>query len=96
MDKEIHLYTEPTMKGWKPVLLLEEAQIPYEPTHIDKEQKQAWYLKINPNGRIPSIVESGAILWYLAEKYSRSLPTDPKLRSETHQRLMFQMAGVGP
>ena len=106
---DIHLYTAATMNGYKPVLFLEEAGIPYDLTLIDfskKEQKAPAYLELNPNGRIPTIVdrsnddfavfESGAILWYLAEKYRVFLPDDPKLRSETLQWLMFQMGGVGP
>jgi len=105
----IHLYTAATMNGWKPLIFLEEAGVEYELTHIDfskLEQKSDWYLKLNPNGRIPTIVdrdagdfvvfESGAILWYLAEKYGRFLPTGPLERSQTLQWLMFQMAGVGP
>ncbi len=109
MKKEIHLYTASTMNGWKPVIFLEEAKIEYELTFIDfskKEQKSEWYMKLNLNGRIPTIVdhsnddfvvfESGAILWYLAEKYNRFLSNDPKEKSETLQWLMFQMAGIGP
>ncbi len=71
-----------------------------------REQRQDWYLKINPNGRIPAIVdrdadnfavfESGAILIYLAEKTGRLLPADVKGRSVAIQWLMFQMGGVGP
>lgn len=108
-EKEIHLYTASTMNGWKPVIFLEEAGIDYELTYIDfakNEQKAPEYIKLNPNGRIPTIVdrsnndfvvfESGAILWYLAEKYNKFLPITPKEKSETHQWLMFQMAGVGP
>ncbi len=75
--------------------------------HLDKlEQKEEWFLRINPNGRIPAIVdrdagdfavfESGAILIYLAEKTGRLLPADPLERSVVLQWLMFQMAGVGP
>lgn len=106
---DIHLYTASTMNGWKPTIFLEEAGVDYELTFIDfakSEQKSDWYVKLNPNGRIPTIVdrgnddfvvfESGAILWYLAEKYSFFLSDDPKLRSETLQWLMFQMAGIGP
>lgn len=106
---DIHLYTASTMNGWKPTIFLEEAGVDYELTFIDfakKEQKSDWYVALNPNGRIPTIVdrgnddftvfESGAILWYLAEKYGVFLPDDPKLRSETLQWLMFQMGGIGP
>ena len=70
------------------------------------EQKEPWFLAINPNGRIPALVdrdegdfpvfESGAILIYLAEKGGRLLPADRKGRSRVIQWLMFQMAGVGP
>ena len=70
------------------------------------EQKEEWFLKICPNGRIPAIVdrdagnfvvfESGAILIYLAELAGQLLPTDVKGRSLAIQWLMFQMGGVGP
>lgn len=106
---DIHLYTAATMNGYKPVIFLEEAGVPYELTFIDfnkREQKAPDYMKLNPNGRIPTIVdrakgdfavfESGAILWYLAEKFGKFLPTEPKARSETLQWLMFQMGGIGP
>ena len=106
---DIHLYTASTMNGWKPTIFLEEAGVDYDLTFIDfskSEQKSDWYLKLNPNGRIPTIVdrgnndfvvfESGAILWYLAEKYDMFLPHDPDRRSETLQWIMFQMGGIGP
>lgn len=106
---DIVLYTASTMNGWKPVIFLEEAEIEYELVAIDfarKEQKSDAYLKINPNGRIPAIIdrgndnfavfESGAVLWYLAEKYGKFLSSDAKERSQTLQWLMFQMGGVGP
>ncbi|WP_305967939.1 MULTISPECIES: glutathione S-transferase family protein [unclassified Mameliella] len=106
---DIVLYTANTMNGWKPLIFLHEAEIDYELVPIDfgkKEQKAPDYLRLNPNGRIPTIVdrgaddfavfESGAILWYLAEKYDRFLSHDPKERSETLQWLMFQMGGIGP
>jgi GST-like protein len=106
---DIHLYTAATMNGYKPVIFLEEAGVPYELTFVDfakKEQKAPEYMKLNPNGWIPTIVdrpngdfavfESGAILWYLAEKYGAFLPSDPKEKSETLQWLMFQMGGIGP
>ena len=106
---DIHLYTAATMNGYKPVIFLEEAGIEYDLTFIDfakKEQKSPEYVKLNPNGRIPTIVdrsngnfavfESGAILWYLAEKYDQFLPSGMKPRSEVLQWLMFQMGGIGP
>ncbi|WP_137166599.1 glutathione S-transferase family protein [Salinimonas lutimaris] len=106
---DIHLYTASTMNGWKPVIFLEEAGVEYDLTHIDfsaREQKSAAYMQLNPNGRIPTIVdrsnddfavfESGAILWYLAEKYNRFLPDSAKARSQTLQWVMFQMGGIGP
>jgi glutathione S-transferase len=106
----IELYTAPTPNGHKVSIMLEELGLPYEVRAIrleNDEQKEAWYTRLNPNGRIPTIVdrdnggftvfESGAILIYLAEKTgSALLPTDPKRRSEVLQWLMFQMAGVGP
>ena len=106
---DIHLYTASTMNGWKPTIFLEEAGVEYELTPIDfskKEQKSEWYMKLNPNGRIPTIVdrgnddfvvfESGAILWYLAEKYGKFLPEGDSARSEALQWVMFQMGGIGP
>lgn len=105
----IKLYTASTPNGWKVSVTLEELALPYEVTPLNlgaKQQKEAWYLKINPNGRIPAIVdtdadnfavfESGAILIYLAEKAGRLLPTEKKARSLALQWLMFQMSGVGP
>ena len=109
MPNDIHLYTAATMNGYKPVIFLEEAGVPYDLTFIDfskKEQKDPEYMKLNPNGRIPTIVdrsngdfavfESGATLWYLAEKYGQFLPIESNARSETLQWLMFQMGGIGP
>ena len=103
------LYTSPTPNGWKVSIALEELELPYEvkPIRLDQmEQKKPEFLAINPNGRIPALVdrdaddfaifESGAILVYLAEKNGRLLPTDAKGRSQVMQWLMFQMAGVGP
>ena len=105
----IDLYTASTPNGWKASIMLEELGLPYEVKAIrldQQEQKQDWFLKINPNGRIPAIVdreeddfavfESGAILLYLAEKTGRLLPADPRGRSSAIQWLMFQMSGVGP
>jgi len=105
----IDLYTAATPNGHKASVTLEELGLPYAVHRIDLsagEQKQDWYRKINPNGRIPAIVdrsedgfavfESGAIMVYLAEKTGQLLPTDAKGRSVTLQWLMFQMGGVGP
>jgi GSH-dependent disulfide-bond oxidoreductase len=105
----IELYTSPTPNGWKASIALEELELPYTVCGIalqHLEQKEPWYLKINPNGRIPTIVdkdngdfavfESGAILMYLAEKAGRLMPSDTKGRSLVVQWLMFQMGGIGP
>ena len=59
-QKDIHLYTASTMNGWKPLVFLEEAGIEYDLTTIDfskNEQKAPNYVKLNPNGRIPTIVD---------------------------------------
>lgn len=105
----IDLYTSATPNGWKASIMLEEVGLPYEVRTVDLSQrrhKEEWFLKINPNGRIPAIVdhdegdlavfESGAILMYLAEKTGRLLPTDKKGRAEVISWLMFQMSGIGP
>ena len=105
----IDLYTAATPNGHKASVVLEELGLPYTVHAIDlatNAQKQPWFLAINPNGRIPAIIdreaddfavfESGAILIYLAEKTGRLMPTDVKGRSRVIQWLMFQMGGVGP
>jgi GSH-dependent disulfide-bond oxidoreductase len=105
----IELFTAATPNGWKASITLEELAIPYKVRRIDfekREQKEPWYLKINPNGRIPTIVdhgsggfavfESGALMIYLAEKAGKLLPADAKGRSLVIQWLMFQMGGIGP
>jgi glutathione S-transferase len=105
----IDLYTAATPNGWKASVTLDELALPYEVHKLELSkgvQKEEWFLKINPNGRIPAIVdrdagdfavfESGAIMIYLAEKTGRLLPTDAKGRSRVIQWLMFQMGGIGP
>lgn len=102
----IELYTAATPNGYKVSIALEELGLPYEVHALSfdrQEQKTPEFLRINPNGRIPAIVddgfavfESGAILIYLAEKTGRLLPSNPRGRSLAIQWLMFQMGGVGP
>ena len=105
----IDLYTAATPNGYKASIALEELALPYTLHKLElnkNEQKQPWFLAINPNGRIPAIVdrdeddfavfESGAILIYLAEKTGRLMPFDAKGRSRVLQWLMFQMGGIGP
>ena len=105
----IELYTASTPNGWKASVTLEELGLPYNVHAIDLSknvQKEPWFLALNPNGRIPVIVdrdnddfvvfETGAIMIYLAEKTGRLMPTDAKGRSKVIQWLMFQMGGIGP
>ena len=105
----ISLYTAPTPNGWKASVALEKLGLPYQVHAIDLlsgAQRAPDYLAINPNGRIPAIVdheaddfavfESGAILIYLAEKTGQLMPSDAKGRSRVLQWLMFQMGGIGP
>jgi GSH-dependent disulfide-bond oxidoreductase len=105
----IELFTAATPNGWKASIALEELGLPYTVRKISfdkKEQKEPWFLEINPNGRIPAIVdhdngdfavfESGALMIYLAEKAGKLLPRDVKGRSLVIQWLMFQMGGIGP
>ena len=105
----IDLYTSATPNGWKASVTLEEMEVPYETHAIELSkgtQKEPWFLKLNPNGRIPAIVdrdednfavfESGAIMIYLAEKTGKFMPKDVKGRSLVIQWLMFQMGGIGP
>jgi len=108
----IDLYTASTPNGWKASVTLEELGLPYTVHAVDLargEQKSEAFLRLNPNGRIPVIVdrgdhgrgdftvfESGAILLYLAEKTGRLMPADARGRSLVVQWLMFQMGGIGP
>ncbi len=105
----IELHTAPTPNGWKASVTLEELGLPYEVKFVNigqGEQKTEAFLALNPNGRIPVIVdrdagelavfESGAIMIYLAEKTGKLMPADPAGRAKVIQWLMFQMGGVGP
>ena len=105
----IDLYTAATPNGHKASVTLEELEIPYQVHAVNlgkQEQTEEWFLKINPNGRIPAIVdrdngdfpvfETGAIMIYLAEQAGQLLPTDVKGRSRVIQWVMFQMGGIGP
>lgn len=105
----ISLLTANTPNGDKASITLEETGLPYRVRAIDLgalEQKQPEFLALNPNGRIPVIVdhdnndfpvfESGAIMIYLAEKSGKLLPTNANERSRVLQWLMFQTGGVGP
>ncbi|MDC3170050.1 glutathione S-transferase N-terminal domain-containing protein [Paracoccaceae bacterium] len=103
------LYTAPTPNGWKVAMALEELKAKYETQLIDLqagEQHTNWFLRINPNGRIPvlkkmgedsvAIFDSNAILIYLAEKFGKLLPYDEPERTVVFQWLMFQASGIGP
>lgn len=104
----IDLYTWTTPNGRKVSILLEELGVDYavHPINIGQdEQKAPAFLKISPNNKIPAIVdhdtgvalmESGAIMWYLAEKHGKFLPKGMKERAEVMQWLMWQMGGLGP
>ena len=100
------LYTSATPNGYKVSIMLEELKLKYKVHKIDlgkQTQKKEWFLKLNPNGRIPVlkdnenkkvIFESGAILYYLAIKYNKFFFEEK--RTEIMQWLMFQMSGIGP
>jgi len=105
----IDLYTAPTPNGHKASCTLEELGIEYSVKVVDISsgaQHEPAFRAINPNGRIPAIVdranddlaifESGAIMIYLAEQAGKLLPVDARGRSRVIQWLMFQMGGVGP
>lgn len=111
----LHLYTNQTPNGIKASILLEELGLKYEVTTLNfskNEQKQPWFLEINPNGRIPALTdelpdgtpirvfESGAILQYLIERYDSdhkfSYPRGTKEYYEVNNWLHWQMGGLGP
>ena len=104
----IDLYTWTTPNGRKASILLEELELPYKAIPIDitkDEQFAPDFLKISPNNKIPAIVdhdngftlmESGAILVYLAEKAGRMIPSSAEGRMRTLEWLNWQMGGFGP
>jgi GSH-dependent disulfide-bond oxidoreductase len=108
----IQLYSLPTPNGVKVSIMLEETALAYEPHVVSfdsNDQKSSEFLALNPNGKIPALVdpngpggkllglfESGAILIYLAEKTGLLMSSAPALRYQTIQWLMLQMAGIGP
>ncbi len=105
----IELFTAATPNGIKASIALEELDLPYTVRPINlglREQKEGWFLTINPNGRIPAIIdhdhhdfvvfESGAILVYLARKAGRLAGGSQDEQSLVMQWLMFQMGGLGP
>ena len=107
----IQLYSLPTPNGVKISTMLEETGLPYEPHTVSfdrHDQLSAEFLSLNPNNKIPAIIdpqgpsgplplfESGAILIYLADKSGRFLPADPARRYQAIQWLMFQIGGTGP
>ncbi|MCC5868083.1 MAG: glutathione S-transferase [Gammaproteobacteria bacterium] len=105
-DCTLDLYTWTTPNGRKVSIALEELGLAYTVNPVplrEKVQKQAWFMRLNPNGRIPVLVhngfavfESGAILLYLAEMAGRLIPNDVQERSRVVQWLMWQMGGLGP
>jgi len=108
----LQLYSLPTPNGVKVSILLEELDLPYEPHLVNfetQDQMSPAFLSLNPNNKIPAILdphgpgdkplalfESGAILFYLAEKTGRFMPQDAAGRYETLQWVMFQVGGIGP
>ena len=108
----IQLYSLPTPNGVKISIALEEMGLPYDAHLVSfqtNDQMSEEFLSLNPNNKIPAIIdphgpgdrplplwESGAILLYLAEKSGKLIPSDPILKWQTVQWLMFQMGGVGP
>lgn len=107
----IDFYYWPTPNGWKVAIMLEECALPYKliPINIGKGAQFApEFLAISPNNRMPAILdrdvagepvpvfESGAILFYLAEKTGRFMPQDPLGRKEALEWLFWQVGNQGP
>ncbi|MBT6093364.1 MAG: thiol:disulfide oxidoreductase [Rhodospirillaceae bacterium] len=107
----IDFYFAPTPNGWKVAIMLEECGLEYE-THLLKlaagDQLKPEFMAISPNAKMPAIVdhdvdgdpvsvfESGAIMFYLAEKTGHFMPTDPLGRKETLEWLFWQVGNQGP
>ena len=112
MNHELQLYSLATPNGQKVGIALEEMGLPYRAHTINimnGDQFNPAFIKMNPNSKIPvlvdldgpqgqplSIMESGAILIYLAQKSGKFWSTDPRHQSEILQWLFFQVGGVGP
>lgn len=112
MTKPIELYIWPTPNAWKVSIALEEMELPYEVKYVNigaGEQFEPDFLAISPNGRMPAIIdpngpdgeplsvfESGAILWYLSERYGKFNGKDVRAKVSIAEWLMWQMAGLGP
>ena len=110
--ERLQLYSLPTPNGVKVSIMLEETGLAYEAHKVDfatDDQLSAEFISLSANNKIPAILdpngpqgkplalfESGAILFYLAEKTGQLLPQDAAARYETLQWLMFQMGGIGP
>jgi GST-like protein len=108
----IDFYTAPTPNGKKVAIMLEELGVSYKEHGIDlksNQQKSPEFLAINPNGKIPAIIdhegpfnkkttvfESGAILYYLAEKYGKFFGNSLDEKTQCMQWVMFQMSAIGP
>ncbi|MEO7732582.1 MAG: glutathione S-transferase N-terminal domain-containing protein [Kofleriaceae bacterium] len=108
----LQLYSLPTPNGVKISIMLEETGLPYEVHRVSLEaqdHKSPAFTSLNPYNKVPAIIdpdgpggkplalfESGAILFYLAEKTGQLMPADPAGRYQTLQWVMFQMAGIGP
>lgn len=100
------LYFHPWPNPMKVALLLEELQLPYEVSVVDifkGQQHQSAFLEINPNAKVPAIVDDGvtvfdshAILLYLAEKHAAFIPRDPKARAAMLSWLQFVATGLSP
>lgn len=110
--ERLQLYSSPTSNGVKVSIMLEECGLPYEAHYVQIIRDETFtpeFLALNPNGKIPAIIdpqgpgdkslelwESGAILCYLAQKCGKFLPKDPVLALQTQQWVFYQVAGMGP